>query len=130
MNSYLEKVDILALKLRAVSRTKKDRKRPVVFPNGGHFTILNANNHPRPISLTHILSKVPEEYVVEGHVKPAVRKKVDRNQFGTVPNSCTMYALIICLITHCLKRKLLIIPSNRQCWTKKLTLIMEYYEMV
>ena len=32
--------------------------------------------------------------MVEGFVKPAVMKKVDPNQFGTIPNSCTTHALI------------------------------------
>ena len=47
-----------------------------------------------PISLTPILSKVAEEYVVQDYVKPAVMQKIDPNQFGTVPKSSTTRALI------------------------------------
>ena len=35
-----------------------------------------------------------EDYVVEGYVKPAVMKKIDPNQCGTVPNSSTVHALV------------------------------------
>ena len=48
----------------------------------------------RPISLTPILSKVAEEFVVEQHLKPAILAKIDENQFGTIPNSSTTYVLI------------------------------------
>ena len=54
----------------------------------------DVNKHLRPISLTPILSKVAEEYVVQDYVKPAVMQKIDPNQFGTVPNSSTTHALI------------------------------------
>jgi hypothetical protein len=51
--------------------------------------ILDVNSHLRPISLTPILSKVAEDFVVEEFVKPAVLKKVDPNQFGTIPGIVT-----------------------------------------
>ena len=35
------------------------------------------NKHLRPISLTPILSKIAEEYVVDTYVKPAVLSKID-----------------------------------------------------
>ena len=38
------------------------------------------------------------EHVVESYVKPAVLKKIDVHQFGTIPNSSTKHALIN--ITH------------------------------
>ena len=56
--------------------------------------IKDVNKHLRPISLTPILSKIAEDYVVEEYVKPAVLKKIDPRQFGTIPNSCTTHALI------------------------------------
>ena len=46
------------------------------------------------ISLTPILSKIAEDYVVEEYVKPAVLKKIDPRQFGTIPHTCTIHALI------------------------------------
>ena len=61
--------------------------------------MLDVNKHLRPISLTPILSKVAEDYVVEEYIKPAVLVKVYWNQFGTVPNSSTAHALISMLHT-------------------------------
>ena len=56
--------------------------------------ILEVNKHLRPISLTPIISKLAEDFVVERYVKPAVMQKIDQHQYGTVPKSCTSYALI------------------------------------
>ena len=57
--------------------------------------ILEVNRHLiRPISLTPILSNVAEDFLVEEFVKPAVLKKVDPNQFGTIPGGNTTQALI------------------------------------
>ncbi len=56
--------------------------------------ILEVNKHLRPISLTPIISKLAEDFVVERYVKPAVMQKIDQYQYGTVPKSCTSYALI------------------------------------
>ena len=44
--------------------------------------------------MTPIISKVGEEFVVDGYIKPAVLAKIDQNQYGTVPNSSTVHALI------------------------------------
>lgn len=51
-------------------------------------------NCDRPISLTSSLSKVAEELVVTNYVKPAVVKIVNPNQFGTIPGSSSVMALI------------------------------------
>ena len=51
--------------------------------------VSDVNKHLRPISLTPILSKEGEEFVVDGYIKPAVLAKIDQNQYGTVPNSST-----------------------------------------
>ena len=56
--------------------------------------VYDVNKHLRPISLTPVLSKVAEEFVVEQYVKPAVLEKVDAGQFGTIPGSSTTEALI------------------------------------
>jgi hypothetical protein len=37
---------------------------------------------------------VAEDFVVENFVKPAVLRKMDINQFGTIPKSSTIHALI------------------------------------
>ncbi len=52
------------------------------------------NKHLRPISLTPIISKIAERSLVDIFVKLAVIKKIDQNQFGTIPNSSTVHALI------------------------------------
>ena len=51
-------------------------------------------NHLRPISLTPVLSKLTEDFVVDIYLKPAVMDKIDKRQFGNVPKSCTTHALI------------------------------------
>ena len=56
--------------------------------------VIDVNKNLRPISLTPVLSKVAENYVVEDFVKPAVLEKVDRRQFGTIPGTCTTHALV------------------------------------
>ena len=54
----------------------------------------DVNKHLRPISLTPILSKMSEDYVVDTYVKPAVLEWIDPQQFGAVPKSSTTHALI------------------------------------
>ena len=61
--------------------------------------IPDINRQLRPISLTPILSKLAEEFVVMIYVKPAVMELIDSKKFGTVPDSCTTYALISMLHT-------------------------------
>ena len=54
----------------------------------------NLTKDLRPISLTACLSKVAEEFVVEEHMKPAILKIHDPNQYGIVPKSSTTHAVI------------------------------------
>lgn len=54
----------------------------------------DVNKHLSPISLTPILFRVAEDYVVSEYVKLAVLQKIDYQQFGNVPQSYTTYALI------------------------------------
>ena len=65
-----------------------------VVPVPKQKPVQDINKHLRPISLTPILSKIAEEYVVESYVKPAVLQKIDPQQFGTIPKSSTTHALI------------------------------------
>ena len=51
-----------------------------------HMPVYDVYRHLRPISLTPVLSKVAEEFVVDQHVKPAVLAKADPRQFGTIPD--------------------------------------------
>ena len=65
-----------------------------VVPVPKQRPVQDINKHLRPISLTPILSKIAEEYVVDTYVKPAVLSKIDPQQFGTVPKSSTTHALV------------------------------------
>ena len=53
-----------------------------------------ASKHLRPISLTPAISKVAEDFVVSKYVGPAVLKIIDPNQYGGIPRSSTLFALI------------------------------------
>ena len=70
-----------------------------IIPVPKQKPIKDINKHLQPILVTPIISKVAEEYVVESHVKPAVLKRIDSNQFGSIPNSSTTHALISMLHT-------------------------------
>ena len=54
----------------------------------------DVNKHLRPISLTPVLSKLNEDFVVDRYFKPAALAKVDPRQFGTVSGSNTSEALV------------------------------------
>ena len=56
--------------------------------------IKDVNKHLRPISLTPLLSKVAEEFVVAEHLRPSILKKIGDNQFGAISASSTTYGLI------------------------------------
>ena len=56
--------------------------------------IKDVNKHLRPTSLTPLLSKVAEEFVVAEYLWPSILKKIRDNQFGAMPASSTTYALI------------------------------------
>ena len=58
------------------------------------WPVREVNKHLRPISLTPILSKMSEDYVVDTYVKAAVLERIDPQQFGAVPKSSTTHALI------------------------------------
>ena len=56
--------------------------------------IRDVNKHLRPISLTPVLSKVAEEFVVAENLRPSILKKIGHNHFGAIPESSTTHALI------------------------------------
>ena len=57
--------------------------------------VRDVNKHLRPISLSSIVSKVAEEFVVENYYfKTAVLKRIDSNQYGAIPNSSTTISLL------------------------------------
>ena len=65
-----------------------------VAPIPKQTPVYDVNKHLRPISLTPVLSKLAEDFVVDRYVKPAVLAKVEPWQLGTVPDSSTTEALI------------------------------------
>ena len=69
-------------------------KRADIVPVPKEKPVKEVNKDLRPISLTPILSKVAEDFVVEEFVRPAILKEIDETQFGTVPKSSTTQALI------------------------------------
>ena len=56
--------------------------------------VVDSKKKLRPISLTASLSKVAEDFVVSDYIRPALERKPDSNQFGTVSGSCTILALL------------------------------------
>ena len=48
----------------------------------------------RPISLTPGISKVAKDFVVKDYVKPAIVRKIDSNQYETIPKSPATSALL------------------------------------
>ena len=56
--------------------------------------VVNIQKELRPISLTPCISKVAEEFDVDGFVKLAVMNILDDNQYRAIPNSSTTMALI------------------------------------
>ncbi|XP_068726169.1 uncharacterized protein [Montipora capricornis] len=75
-------------------RLPSSRKHADVVPVPKQKPVRDVNKHLRPISLTPILSKMSEDYVVDTYVKPAVLEWIDPQQFGAVPKSSTTHALI------------------------------------
>lgn len=59
--------------------------------------VKNPEKDLRPISFTLCVSKVAEEFVVDKHVKPAVLEMIDQNQYGVIPKSPAIMALIYIL---------------------------------
>ena len=72
----------------------KQWKEADIIPVPKKKTTCDVNKHLQLISLTPILSKIGEDFVVEEFIKPAVLKEIDNNQFGTVSKSSTTQALI------------------------------------
>ena len=54
----------------------------------------NLSKQLHPISLTPAISKLAEDFVVSTHVGLAVLKIIDHNQYGGIPKSSTLFALI------------------------------------
>ena len=75
------------------SKFPKSWKLANVVPIPKSTPVQHINQHLRPVSLTSILSKVAEDFVVEKELKPAILKILDPNQFGVISGSWTSQAL-------------------------------------
>ena len=96
-----ENADLLATAVTDIINTSyKESRLPCswkfanIVPIPKAKPVRNVNKDLRPISQTPIVSKIAEDYVVNLFVKPAVLKKLDPNQYGTVPRSSTTQPLI------------------------------------
>ncbi|XP_028512507.1 uncharacterized protein LOC110231214 [Exaiptasia diaphana] len=96
-----DNADILAAPVTDILNTSfRERRVPSswksadITPLPKTSPVTDVNKHLRPISLTPILSKVGEEFIIDGYIKPAILAKIDKNQYGTIPNSNTTLALI------------------------------------
>ena len=89
-----EKADILPKWSYSEARLPQSWKKADIAPVPKQTTADDLIKHLRPISLTPVVSKLTEEFVVDRYVKPALLVKVDPRQFGTVPGSNTSEALV------------------------------------
>ena len=94
-----ENADLLATAVTDIINTSyKESRLPSSWKFANIIPITRAkpvgdvNKGLRSISLTPIVSKIAEDYVVNSFVKPAVLKKLDPNQYGIVPRPSTIQA--------------------------------------
>ena len=64
-----------------------------VVPIPKEQNVEDISNHLRPISLTPLISKLAEDFVVSSHFGPAVLEVIDPNQFGAIPKSSATQSL-------------------------------------
>ena len=88
-----ENADILELPVKNILNCSyREWKEADIVAISKKKPITDINNHLRP--MTPILSNLAEDFVVERHLKPAVLARIDKRQFGSIPNSSTKHALI------------------------------------
>ena len=96
-----EYAEVLAEPVTAIlnSSYKKQRlpspwKLADVVPLPKEKLVEDLSKQLRPISLTQFISKLAQDFVVWTHVGPAVLKIIDHDQYGGIPKSSTLFALI------------------------------------
>ena len=55
--------------------------------------VIDINKYLRPISLTSVISKLAQDFVVALHFGPAALEVIDPNQYGRITASSTPHAL-------------------------------------
>ena len=95
-----EYADILAPSISTIlnssfvkQRCPSSWKMADVVPIPKEKQITDVNKHLRPISLTPIISKLAENFVVSRYVGPAILEVIDPDHFGGIPRSSTLLAL-------------------------------------
>ena len=88
-----EYAEILAPLVSSVYKSPSWKQADVV-PIPKLKPVSNVNKHLRPISLTPVISKIAEDFVVSIHVDRDVLKEIDLDQFGAIPNSSTVQTLM------------------------------------
>ena len=61
--------------------------------------VIDINKYLRPISLSSVISKLAQDFVVALHFGPAVLEVIDPNQYGCIPVSSTLHAVTYMLHT-------------------------------
>ena len=90
-----ENADLLAPPIMDIMNTSfREGRLPLSWKEADIIPVPKQRPIQDPISLTPILSKFAEDYVFHDFVIPAVLKKIDKRQYGTIPKSCTTHALV------------------------------------
>ena len=88
---------ILACPVTAVQNSSiEEQRRPSswkMVPVPKLKPVIDINKYLRPISLTSVISKLAQDFVVALHFGPAVLEVIDPNQYGCIPASSTIHAL-------------------------------------
>ena len=70
--------------------------------------VIDINKYLRPISLTSVISKLAQDFVVALHFGPAVLEVIDPNQYGCIPASSTIHPFRTCYMY--------LVASHRRIW--------------
>ena len=102
-----EYAEVLAHPITAISNSSfAEQKCPAqwkmanIVPIPKEKPVKDINKHLQPVSLTPALSRIAEEFIVANYISPAVLKEIDRDQYGAIPKSSTLNALILMIHVH------------------------------
>ena len=85
---------ILAFPVTAVQNSSfAEQRRPSpwkMVPVPKLKPVIDINKYLRPISLTSVIPKLAQDFVVTRNFGPAVMKVIDPNQYGCIPATSTL----------------------------------------
>jgi hypothetical protein len=97
---FKENANVLARPVSAIlnssyceNRLPSSWKNADVSPIPKQKPVLDVSKHLRPISLTPVISKLAEEFVVDRFIKPAVLQIIDPQQYGAIYPSLQQHKL-------------------------------------